>query len=254
MEADELLARAWASLSGSQYTLLPGATTVEGRNIAKALSEQALEHDPVNPFAHRIRGIILFEEGSPDAALREFHEALRLKPDYADAHQAIATVFYDQGNLDGTIAESRAALRLKPDYAKAHHGLGAALHKKGDLDGAIAEYRAAISLKPDFAVAHLGLGAALASKGYLAEGARETREGLKLLPDIPQNKKVIALARENLRGMERSRTSGCATIANAADSLNAEPNSDLGIEVGPLLLMFLPLLNTIRKRVRASQS
>ena len=41
-----------------------------------------------------------------------------------------------KGDPDGAIREYREAIRLKPDYAEAHSSLGNALSGKGDVDRA----------------------------------------------------------------------------------------------------------------------
>jgi Flp pilus assembly protein TadD len=67
--------------------------------------------------------------------------------------------------LDAAIAEYRQASRLKPEFPEAHYNLGLALRHKGDLDEAIAEYRQALRLKADFLDAHNNLVIALRLKG-----------------------------------------------------------------------------------------
>ena len=83
----------------------------------------------------------------------------------AKAHLDRGNALYSKGNLVAAIAEYREAIRLKPDYAQAHYSLGDLLGGKGDHDAAITEYREAIRLKPDWGAAHLDLGVVLEAKG-----------------------------------------------------------------------------------------
>ena len=51
----------------------------------------------------------------------------------------LAYQYYNKGQLDAAIAEFKEAIRLKPDLAEAHYDLGIALREKGQADGASAE-------------------------------------------------------------------------------------------------------------------
>ena len=59
--------------------------------------------------------------------------------------------------MDEAIRQFQEALRLKPDSAQAHYNLGVALAKKGQMDEAISQYQEAVRLKPDFAEARNNL-------------------------------------------------------------------------------------------------
>jgi Flp pilus assembly protein TadD len=67
------------------------------------------------------------QQGKLDEAIRQFQEAIRLKPGYAEAHNNLGTAFYQQGRAGEAIREFQEALRLKPDYADARKNLDAVL-------------------------------------------------------------------------------------------------------------------------------
>ena len=91
--------------------------------------------------------------GRLDEAVAAYHEALRIKPDYAKAHRFLGTALYDQGKHEAAVAACRVALRINPDDATAHCNLGAALAGQGKLREAVAAFGEALRLKQDYAEA-----------------------------------------------------------------------------------------------------
>ena len=150
---------------------------------SETLFRHALEVTENNYLAHNNLGVALDKKGQIDEAIRQYQEAIRLKPDYADAHNNLGVALDKKGQTDEAIRQYQEALRLKPDYAEAHNNLGIALVKKGQIDEAIRQFQEAIRLKPDYADAHNNLGIALDKKGQIDEAIRQFQEALRLKPD-----------------------------------------------------------------------
>src|SRR5579863_9946606 len=138
--------------------LLPGLARAQGSSKPDD-SAQAQEHFK--------RGNALSGKRDAAGAVKEYREAIHLKPDYAEAHNGLCDVLPELGgpNLDAAIPECEEALRLKPNYPEAHKNLADVYQEKTEFDKAIAEYREAIRLKPDYAEGHARLGVALEGKG-----------------------------------------------------------------------------------------
>ena len=121
-----------------------------------------------NPATQLLRGMALgsalMHQGKLDEAIRQFQEAIRLKPDCADAHSNLGLAFARKGQFDEAIRQFQEALRLKPDYADAHNNLGLAFANKGQVDEAIRQYHEALRLKPAHADARHNLARALEIK------------------------------------------------------------------------------------------
>jgi len=166
---------------------------------SEALSRHALEVTENNWLAHLNLGSALDEKGQSDEAIREFQEALRLKPGYAQAHNNLGVALVRKGQINEGISQYHEAIRLKPDYALAHSNLGIALVRNGQSDEGIREFQEAIRLKPDYALAHYNLGIALVRKGQSDEGIREFQEAIRLKPDFTEahNNLARALAMKN---------------------------------------------------------
>jgi len=50
-----------------------------------------------------------------DDAIREYREAVRIRPDYAEAHYNLATIYNKKNMIDDSIREFRESVRLRPD-------------------------------------------------------------------------------------------------------------------------------------------
>jgi tetratricopeptide (TPR) repeat protein len=120
----------------------------------ETLWQDTLAKNPACWMARYNLGINLAEEDQTDAAISQYQQALRLKPDIAEAHYNLGTALAKKGQTDAAIRQYQEALRLKPDIAEAHNNLGTALAKKGQIDAAIRQCQEALRLNPDFAEAH----------------------------------------------------------------------------------------------------
>ena len=80
------------------------AVTLAGLNKfdeAQTQAQVAVKADPKSPEAHNFLGSLLARKGESDAALREFLEAIRLRPDFGLAHLNAAGILSAKGNTAG---------------------------------------------------------------------------------------------------------------------------------------------------------
>jgi Flp pilus assembly protein TadD len=114
--------------------------------------------------SHNERGLSLLAKGQTDDAIREFREALRIQPDYADVYLNLGNALMTVGRTDEALTHFQRALMLQPNHAEAHNALGVVLAENGRIDEAIAHYQTALRIKPDFAEAKKNLQAAMAHR------------------------------------------------------------------------------------------
>ncbi len=153
--------------------------------------QEALRLYPDYAEARCHLGIALAHKAQVEEAIRQLQEALRLNPDYAEARCNLGIALGGQGQTDEAIRQFQEALRLNPDYAEARCNLGIALGQKGQVDEAIRQFQEALRLNPDYAEARCNLGIALGQKGQVDEAIRQFQEALRLKTDY-------AAARKNL--------------------------------------------------------
>jgi len=141
---------------------------------------------PLKSGPHLALGLAYKESGRVDDAVREYGEAIRLAPDWAEARSDLGLTYFEQGRIDDSIRELGEAIRLAPGLAGAHSNLGLAFFARGQVDEAMREYREAVRLAPGMAEAHSNLGAAHSRKGQLDEAVAEFREAIRLAPEWAQ--------------------------------------------------------------------
>ena len=113
---------------------------------------QILALQPNHVDALHLLGVIAYQAGKHEVAVRYIGRAIGLKGTEAAFHSNLGNALRGQGKLDEAVACYRRALQLKPDYVEARNNLGNALTCLGKLDEAVACYRQVVQLGLDGAV------------------------------------------------------------------------------------------------------
>jgi len=147
-----------------------------------------------NCVAHHNLGSALYQKGQVEEAIRQYQEALEIKPNYVSALDSLGLALAKNGQADEAIGQYRKALEINPAYEKAHNNLGHALAGKGDLEGAIAQFRQALEINPAYQDARYNLGIDLAKKGDLEEAITQYRKLLEINPDYAEARNNLGAA------------------------------------------------------------
>jgi len=133
-------------------------------------------------MAYNNLGVVQFQKGDLDDAIKKYEQSLRLNPDYPEAHYNLGSALLQKGQIEEAIEHSRKALQLQPNDPDAHVVLGNAFMAKQDVDGAIDQYAQALALRPDDSNAHYNLATALREKGEFEQAAREYEKAREFEP------------------------------------------------------------------------
>jgi len=131
-------------------------------------------------------GMQLQGAGQVQEAIRQYEQALRLYPDFADANHNLGTALMGQGRLQEAIGHYKQALRIAPEFTEAHIDLGVALSQLGSNQEAIGEYEQALRIKPDIPEAHNNLGNGLFRLGEVREAIQHYEQALRVQPGFTE--------------------------------------------------------------------
>ncbi len=174
-------------------------TSVPIRGAAEALYRQAEDYqiasyltarwisknDPGSYRAHQLRAQLHESRGETDDAVREYHAALRLKPDLQNVRFAIASMLWSLSRFDEAQPELEAELRVNPNHPEAHYVLGDILQVAGRNGEAKEHLLEALRLKPDLVEARLALERIHFAEGQFDKALDQLRTVVRLAPTNP---------------------------------------------------------------------
>lgn len=108
--------------------------------------KEAVEKNPSDVQARLKLADTLRESGQPEAALKEYREALRLDPKVPDVYGSLAQMYWVQGQMNEGLREWEELLQANPNDADAHFFL-AVLHSL-NLEKAVEHYEAFLRAVP----------------------------------------------------------------------------------------------------------
>jgi tetratricopeptide (TPR) repeat protein len=143
---------------------------------------ETLRIEPKNGKAVVDLGGLLYKEGNKAEAITLFQTAIKSDPDIAQLRYNLGSILLQSGNIPAAIEQLRVALQLEPNLAPAHENLGTALAKSGNLPAAVEQFQAAVAINPGYIAARNNLALALAQTGHLTEAIEQFRQVLALDP------------------------------------------------------------------------
>ncbi|MEK7859317.1 MAG: tetratricopeptide repeat protein [Elusimicrobiota bacterium] len=139
-----------AVLLAAGYGLKTRARNYDWRSD-KTLFLSSPEDAPRSSMARCNRGDVLRQDGRHGEAVREYAEAVRLRPAYAEAWLGLGAAYGSMGDLARAAACHEKALALAPDKAVMSLAYAIFLTRAGQKERAAALYRRALALEPELA-------------------------------------------------------------------------------------------------------
>lgn len=160
---------------------------------------QAIELKPDYAFAYGNRGTAYSDKGAYDRAIRDFDRAIALNPNNALSYSNRANAYVGKGAYDRAIRDYDRAIEVNPKYTPAYYGRGNAYQYKRDYDQALRDYDRTIDLSPAHPMAYNKKAWLLATATDASfrdgeEAERMARRALDLDPDSANFRDTLAAA------------------------------------------------------------
>ncbi|HSB12368.1 MAG TPA: tetratricopeptide repeat protein [Blastocatellia bacterium] len=201
--------------------VLLGLTVIQNQTWQNeaAMTSHALAVFPRWPFMHNYLGARHYFSRNLPQAEKEFEEAIRCRPNYADAHSNLGDVLSAQGrlaeaelsylksieygvkyadtrynlgviylNTNRLAAAEKAfveALDIEPRHERARYNLGYVYEKQNRLADAVAAYLKTIEYNPAYPEPRITLAAILIRKGQYNEAIDQLRTAARYAQDNP---------------------------------------------------------------------
>jgi len=151
-----------------------------------------------DPKLYNAMGLAYMGKGLLNESEFYLKKALKLNPDYSEARNNLGVVLYQMGRYDEAIREFEKVLSdvLYKTPQQAYLNLGLVYFAKGDMRRAVFYFKKAISIDPGFALAHANLGFTyfeLKSYDEAKESLERASELLKKMPGSEINLAEVAL-------------------------------------------------------------
>jgi tetratricopeptide (TPR) repeat protein len=116
-----------------------------------------LDGDPNNDSWFAFRAWARLRTGKADEALKDFAEAIRLRPRAASYYSNRAVIYREQKKFDEAIADHNTAIEISPDSEGLYVNRGITYTRKRDFAKAATDYARVLELNPESAGGHNNL-------------------------------------------------------------------------------------------------
>ncbi len=173
-----------ASVAAAVGVGAAGAWNTHFYHDSERLFTRALAVTQENDFAHIALGYVREKQGRFDEALKEYHDAVRIAPDYPLWNGILAGFLLKRGQPADAIPYFQTALRTEPENVEYNTKLASALLTVGQYEAALTPLHTAIRTQPGNAALNANLGVALAGLGRYSEAQPFFEKALTLNPNL----------------------------------------------------------------------
>jgi len=193
---------------------------------AEGIYREVLSADPDHPDANHFLGLIAFQQGTADRAVKLIERAILRAPDRPTFHANLGAALLVTGNEAGALAAYRESVRLQPDNANTLQTLGSLLGQCRQYEESESMLRQALVFRPAFPEALCALAAALNGLNRPDEAAAAARQAIELSPGLADAWTNLGNALERLKQPTEAETAHRRAIE--ADPAAVLPHYNLG--------------------------
>ncbi len=208
---------------------LLGMVEYQSGNPQRALKliNKAIGINPDFAIIYSNRGLVQQELKQFDAALASYDKAIALKPDYAEAYFFRGQVLHKLDQPDRSLESYDKAIAIKADFAEAYSNRGVLLQDLNQMDRALESYDKAIAIKADYAEANYNRGLVLQLRRQLDAAVESYDKAIAIKPDYAEAYNNRGLALHGLNQLDRALESYDKVIALKSDHAEAYSNRGL---------------------------
>jgi cellulose synthase operon protein C len=182
----------WSDRGEAMAEAPPSPRSQRDLELLRALARRI---DPHDAGAHNNLGVVFYNKGLYDDAIRHFERALDLDPRMQVAERNLQICYFGTGHLEKLATGLQQRLSRNPQDAAARDELARTLFNSGDYHGASEQLRELLALRPDDAALYQRLARAEQRRGGL-EAALDTLRRAEALE--PRNARVQFMIGETL--------------------------------------------------------
>ena len=161
----------------------PRRVAMSGRD-EEILRSLASRIDPEDAGAHNNLGVVFYQKGLVEDAIRAFERALELDPRLDVARTNVEVAYLESGHFDRRVASLRERIERDPTDAEARDALARTYLLGGAPGDAAREWAALLEDRPDNTALHMKLAFARAEEGREEEAIDLVERALELEPEL----------------------------------------------------------------------
>lgn len=175
--------------------------SLASEHLARAIQLEG--NSPVAGYWHYLKGKIYYEQDMPQEAIKEFEEAIKLGPNYAEAYLSLGIISRRSSDSAGALRAFQKAVEFAPQNPVARYSLGAEYLSHGKSTSAIEHLREAARLQPQDRAVLYSLSRALRNTGQVKQSRMIETRLREILQSADQVRtKTLEATRLNNDGVE----------------------------------------------------
>ncbi len=178
----------------------------EDYQIASYLAARWISaNDPGSYRGHQLKAQLHESRGEIDDAIREYGEAIALKPDLQNVHFAAGSLYWSASRFEEALVELRAELAVNPNHPEAHYEIADILRTLGRDGEAKTHLLECLRLEPNMLDAHLAIEGIYSSAGEYEKALAQMQQAAAIAPLDPTPHYRMASIYRKLGKMDEAR-------------------------------------------------